>query len=106
MYETVNQMNPKTLGSIGQACGVAAQKDTAASNCQRQFKALAARANDLADRAENALSPVSRNAPPESKCNEVAGDWVPPLFDDYRAMGWSIENSIRRIEDALDRLEI
>ena len=107
MYESSFKAELRPEYNMSRAqLGAEAQKMCAADSYREQLISLADRANCLADRVENKLTPVSRMAPPTSESTACATNWMPPLFDGYRLSSERIEASIRRIEDALDRLEI
>lgn len=94
------------MASLGMAAaGQVPKKETAAVSFGGFLADLATRAEALAARAENTLHPISRGMEPSNACESVT-TWMPPLLDEYRNSAFGIEASIRRIENALDRLEI
>lgn len=104
----MNQAQTQMQGNrtAGAALGSVAPKQTSASEVYDQLSALADRAQALADRTENALHSVSQTPSPANEACDKVSKWYPPLFDSYIGRANSINDALRRIESALDRLEV
>ena len=105
IYAAKTQLQGRADGA-GSVLAECVPKQSSANEVYETLSALADRAQDLAARAESALQDISRGIEPET--NECRKDsrWHPPLFENYLGRAMSIADALRRIEAALDRLEI
>lgn len=103
---TAQMQSHSRMECLGAVISECVPKRSSANEVHDTLAALADRAQDLAARAESALQSVSRGIEPET--NECRKDsrWHPPLFENYLGRAMSIADALRRIEAALDRLEI
>ena len=88
--------------------GIAAKSDPVAGEIMNRLSRLANLAGDTAGRASAQLGPICQeDRPCDEKvvCGEVEREY-PPLFCEMRSAMNTIENSLRRMNNILDRCEV
>lgn len=91
---------------MSDSCKIA-EKEPIANELLKNFRFLAERAHNLAQRVDGKLQPIMRD--PEPSCMDKTcspGDCYPPLLDDYRNVMYQIQGSLATIEDCLNRTEV
>jgi len=89
----------------GKAC-VAPAQDPIAREVMNALDRLASAAEKVACRTADKLHPICQSAcPSPDGCDKVAREY-PPLFSEMREKLETIENSIDRINNVLDRAEV
>ena len=91
--------------------GCAAVTSTASSIIEQRLATLLQRLEDLANRADGKLAPISRSGSPTGdprKAKEVGlvHNSMPAYFEQLAGLLYNAATQVATIEDAIDRVEI
>ena len=92
--------------SFPQDCTTAVPKVTAAEEVCRLANEVLLFAENLAQRLECKLNPITEFAPPAEGCKNQSQRILPPLFNEYRGILQATKDQLYRIEDTLNRVEV